>query len=98
MFILGISGNFYRSSADPAAVLVRDGEILAAAEEERFSRVKHAPSQMPTEAIRFCLSRAGIAITDVDAVAFPQTTWRHLETNLHDYFEYHFGGRPKTIE
>jgi carbamoyltransferase len=98
MYILGISGNFYRASADPAAVLLRDGEIVAAAEEERFSRVKHAPSQLPTEAIRFCLSRAGISIGDVDILAFPQTTWRNIEQNLRDYFDCQFGGRPKSFE
>jgi carbamoyltransferase len=98
MYILGISGNFYRSSADPAAVLVRDGQVLAAAEEERFIRIKHAPSQMPTEAIRYCLSHAGISMKDVDVLAFPQTTWRDIEKNLREYFEAHFGGSPKAIE
>jgi carbamoyltransferase len=44
MYILGISGNFYRASEDPAAVLLKNGEIIAAAEEERFIRVKHAVS------------------------------------------------------
>ena len=53
MFILGISGNFSRASADPAAVLLQDGEVIAAAEEERFVRTKHAFSQLPTEAIRY---------------------------------------------
>ena len=49
MYILGISGNFYRGSADAAAVLLRDGTLVAAAEEERFIRVKHAPSQCQLE-------------------------------------------------
>jgi carbamoyltransferase len=98
MYILGISGNFYRAAADPAAVILKDGELLAAAEEERFIRVKHAPSQLPTEAIRFCLSRAGIAIGDVDVLAFPQTTWRDLDTNLREYFQAQFGGCPKAFE
>jgi carbamoyltransferase len=98
MYILGISGNFYRAAADPAAVILKDGELVAAAEEERFIRVKHAPSQMPTEAIRFCLSRAGVAIGDVDVLAFPQTTWRHIDRNLREYFETQFGGCPKAIE
>jgi carbamoyltransferase len=97
MNILGISGNFYRGSADPAAVLLRDGDLVAAAEEERFIRVKHAPSVMPEEAIRFCLSRGGIGIEDVDVLAFPQTTWDDIERNLNAFCEFQFGGRPKEI-
>src|SRR2546427_2505320 len=98
MYILGISGNFYRASADPAAALLRDGQLLAAAEEERFVRIKHARSQLPTEGIRFCLPRAGISIGDVDVLAFPQTTWRDLDKTLREYFESQFGGCPKAIE
>jgi len=98
MYILGISGNFFRASADPAAVLVQDNRLVAAAEEERFTRVKHAPSQMPEEAIRFCLRKAGISIQDVDVLAFPQTTWRDIEANLRDFFVFQFGGVPKSFE
>jgi carbamoyltransferase len=98
MYILGVSGNFFRASADPAAVLLQDGRIVAAAEEERFVRVKHAPSQMPEEAIRFCLSRAGISIQDIDVLAFPQTTWSDIEENLGDFFAFQFGGVPRSFE
>jgi carbamoyltransferase len=97
-YILGISGNFYRGSADGAAVLLRDGQLVAAAEEERFIRVKHAPSRMPEAAIRFCLNKEGISIRDVDVFAFPQTTWRNLNRNLPEFCEYQFGGCPKAIE
>jgi carbamoyltransferase len=97
-YILGISGNFYRQNLDAAAVLLRDGELIAGAEEERFIRIKHAPSQLPEEAIRFCLKTAGISIGDVDVLAFPQTTWRNLDRNLPEFFEFRFGGRPKAIE
>ena len=97
-YILGISGNFYRASADAAAVLLRDGELVSAAEEERFIRVKHAPSTMPEEAIRFCLKKEGISIRDVDVLAFPQTTWQELDRNLTEFCQHQFGGRPKAIE
>jgi hypothetical protein len=97
-YILGISGHFYRQSADAAAVLLRDGELIAGAEEERFIRIKHAPSQLPEEAIRFCLTTAGLRIGDVDVLAFPQTPWRDLDRNLPEFFEFRFGGRPKAIE
>lgn len=65
MKILGISC-FYH---DSAAVLVDDGKIIAAAEEERFSRVKH-DSGFPSHAIEFCLSKANIKATDLNWVVF----------------------------
>jgi carbamoyltransferase len=64
MFILGI--NAYHG--DVSAVLLRDGELVAAAEEERFRRVKHVAG-FPREAIRACLSMAGITGRDLDHVA-----------------------------
>ena len=60
MYILGISA-FYH---DAAACLILDGEILAAAQEERFTRKKHDPS-FPLNAIAFCLSQAKIKPTEI---------------------------------
>jgi len=68
MVILGLSGFVHH---DPAAALVVDGRVVAAAEEERFLREKHAKGRLPYEATRFCLSHAGIAAAEVDVVAFP---------------------------
>lgn len=65
MYILGISA-FYH---DSAACLIKDGEIVAAAQEERFSRIKH-DQQFPAQAVRFCLDKAGISPLDLGAVAF----------------------------
>ena len=65
MTILGISG-FYH---DAAAALVRDGAIIAAAQEERFTLKKHDPS-FPEKAIAYCLAEAGITMAEVDRVAF----------------------------
>ncbi|MBI2424723.1 MAG: carbamoyltransferase [Candidatus Hydrogenedentes bacterium] len=65
MNILGISA-FYH---DSAAALVRDGEIVAAAQEERFSRKKHDP-RFPGHAAEYCLKEAGIGIDQVDFVVF----------------------------
>ncbi len=65
MNILGISCYYH----DSAACLVRDGAVVAAAQEERFSRVKH-DQEFPVRAIRFCLERGGLAVRDLDAVAF----------------------------
>ncbi len=65
MHILGISC-FYH---DAAAALVRDGVLIAAAEEERFSRKKH-DSGFPALAVQFCLEQAGISAVDLDYVVF----------------------------
>ncbi len=66
--ILGLSGAV---SHDPSAALYIDGKLVAAAEEERFVRDKHAKNRMPCEAAKFCLEFAGIRPQDVDAVAIP---------------------------
>jgi carbamoyltransferase len=65
VIIVGISA-FYHESA---CCLLRDGRLVAAAEEERFSRVKH-DSRLPVSAFRYCLKEAGAGIDDVDIVAF----------------------------
>lgn len=64
MLILGL--NAYHG--DASACIVRDGEIIAAAEEERFRRIKHWAG-FPSEAIRYCLVEAGVALSDVDHIA-----------------------------
>jgi carbamoyltransferase len=64
MIILGL--NAYHG--DSAAALVKDGKLIAAAEEERFRRIKHW-SGMPSEAIRWCLQDAGLKLSDVDHIA-----------------------------
>ncbi len=66
--ILGLSGAL---SHDPSAALYIDGKLIAAAEEERFVRDKHAKNRMPYESARFCLDFAGIKAADVDVVAIP---------------------------
>jgi carbamoyltransferase len=73
MFTLGINAAFH----DPAACLVADGRVLAAAEEERFNHVKHGKRpipftawEQPYHAVDFCLRQAGIRLTDVDHVAY----------------------------
>jgi carbamoyltransferase len=71
--VLGVNAVFH----DPAAALVVDGETVAAAEEERFSRRKHGKEpvpfsawELPVEAMRWCLDHAGLTPADVDAVAY----------------------------
>ncbi len=72
-YILGINSSYHES----AACLLKDGEVVAFAEEERFTRVKHAkparvdnPDELPTNAIDFCLNRAGIRLKDLDYFGF----------------------------
>lgn len=66
---------------DSSAALVVDGVLLAAAEEERFRRVKHW-SGLPTEAIRYCLQSAGMSLSDVDYIALNQDRKANLGRKL----------------
>jgi carbamoyltransferase len=81
--ILGISA-FYH---DSAAALVRDGKIIAAAQEERFSRKKH-DFAFPQNAIEYCLKEAGIGYPDLDHVAFYDKPLLKFERLLETYFAY----------
>ena len=67
MIILGI--NAYHG--DVSAAIVMDGKLIAAAEEERFNRIKHSAG-FPGEAIRYCLKEAGVSIKDLDYIAVPR--------------------------
>jgi carbamoyltransferase len=83
MAILGIS-SFYH---DSAACIVKDGEIIAAAQEERFTRIKHDHS-FPTNAIQFCLDKAGLKIEDIKEVAFYDKPWLKFERLLETYLAF----------
>lgn len=85
MIILGLNA-FH---ADAAACLVRDGVLIAAAEEERFRRVKHWAG-FPSEAIRWCLAEAGTKLSDVDQVALNQDSG----ANMWQRAQYVAGSRP----
>ncbi len=93
MIILGLSA-FYH---DSAAALVRDGEILAAAQQERFSRRKH-DSQFPGDAAAYCLDEAGVTLDDVDYVGFydkPLLTFNRL---LETYLAFAPAGLPSFVK
>jgi carbamoyltransferase len=81
--VLGLSA-FYH---DSAAALVRDGELVAAAQEERFTRVKHDAS-FPARAAAYCLKEAGIAPEQVDYVAFYEKPLAKAERLLETYLAY----------
>jgi carbamoyltransferase len=96
MVILGICGGIRSGHHDPAAALYRDGKLVAAAEEERFLRIKHSEGRLPENAIRFCLSQAGLSIRDVDCVAYGYATVPGMDQRLKDYFTLKFGYCPEV--
>jgi carbamoyltransferase len=83
MRILGISAYYH----DSAAALLEDGRILAAAQEERFTRKKH-DARFPANAIDYCLSERGIRLADVDHVAFYDKPFLKFERLLETYLAF----------
>jgi len=83
MNILGISA-FYH---DSAAALLQNGEIVAAAQEERFTRKKHDPG-FPTNAVRYCLDYAGLRLDQLDAVVFYDKPLLKFERLLETYYAF----------
>ena len=83
MDILGISA-FYH---DSAACLLRNGEILAAAQEERFTRKKH-DAGFPRESIRYCLREGGISLADLRHIAFYDKPLIKFERLLETYISF----------
>jgi len=81
--ILGISA-FYH---DSAASIIRNNEIIAAAQEERFTRIKHDPS-FPSQAIKFCLEYGALEIEDLDAIVFYDKPLLKFERLLETYYSF----------
>ncbi len=80
MLVLGLSAYYH----DSAAALLRDGAVVAAAQEERFTRVKH-DARFPAQAVDFCLQDAGVALDDVDAIVFYEKPFLKFERLLETY-------------
>jgi carbamoyltransferase len=91
--ILGISA-FYH---DSAACLVVDGEIVAAAQEERFTRVKH-DHRFPVNAVRYCLREAGIGAGGLDIVGFYDKPLLKFDRLLETYLDYAPAGFPSFLK
>lgn len=89
MKILGISA-FYH---DSAAAVIENGNIIAAAQEERFTRKKHDPG-FPTNAVRYCLDYAGFSIDELDAVVFYDKPLLKFERLLETYYRF----SPKGLQ
>lgn len=81
--ILGISA-FYH---DSAAAITIDGKVLAAAQEERFTRIKHTPD-FPVNAIKYCLEESGLSIDELDAVVFYDKPLLKFERLLQTYYSF----------
>lgn len=81
--VLGVSA-FYH---DSAAALVVDGEIVAAAQEERFSRQKHDP-RFPSNAVKYCLAEAGLTVADVDLLVFYEDPMEKFDRILETYLAF----------
>ncbi len=86
--ILGISA-FYH---DSAAAIIEDGKVIAAAQEERFTRKKH-DANFPTNAVKYCLDAVGCSIDDLDAIAFYDKPLLKFERLLETYYAF----SPKGI-
>lgn len=89
MYILGISA-FYH---DSAAALLKDEEILAASQEERFTRKKHDAS-FPTSSIAYCLESSGLSLNEIDAIVFYDKPFIKFERLLETYYAF----APKGIK
>jgi carbamoyltransferase len=83
MNILGISA-FYH---DSAAAIVQQGEIVAAAQEERFTRIKHDPA-FPSRAVEYCLKEAGLSLDQLDAIVFYDKPLLKFERLLETYYAF----------
>jgi len=83
MYILGISAYYH----DSAACLIYDGKVVAAAQEERFSRIKH-DSSFPSKAIQYCIHEAGIDLSKIENVVFYEKPFLKFERLLETYLAF----------
>lgn len=86
--ILGISAYYH----DAAAVVLMDGKVIAAAQEERFTRVKHTEA-FPSNAIKYCLEESGLTLNQLDAIVFYEKPFLKFERLLQTYYSF----SPKGI-
>lgn len=93
--ILGINGGTLSGNQDSSASIVKDGKMVACAEEERFTKIKHAPGVLPENAIKFCLQQAKISIKEVDYVVFAGATYKNMKEILTNFFLLKFSYCPK---
>src|SRR3954467_2773520 len=91
--ILGLSAYYH----DSASCILRDGDIIAAAQEERFTRKKHDAS-FPKAAVAYCLKEAGCSMEQVDCVAFYEKPFLKFDRILHSYLACAPRGLPSFLK
>ena len=90
--VLGIHGGFRQGGQDSSAALLKDGAVVSAVEEERFSRIKHAPGRLPEHAIRWILKSHRLFLGDIDHIASHGSSFgKDFERRLKRYFLYRYG-------
>lgn len=94
-FILGINGGVRPGYQDISAVLMHDGKVIAATEEERLNRVKHSAGHLPILSVKEVLKIGKITINDVSSLAFHGSTWHQgIEETVKSHFTNYFGFCP----
>ena len=95
MRVLGINGGFRPGYQDTSAVLAQDGKVTGAVEEERFTRIKHAPGQIPEKSVDWLIKKDNISLQDIDLIASHGSTFgEEFESRLKKYFLYYFKHCP----
>ena len=97
MYILGISSGLKLGHHDGAAVLIKNGKVIFAAEEERFILSKHARSELPKRTILYILKKFKLSIKDISYVCSPLKTYPNYKKRLEKYFKFNFGYSPRLF-
>ena len=85
MYILGINGGVRWNNQDASACLLKDSKLIAAAEEERFLKIKFATGVLPRNAIIFCLQFANISMQDISCVVFPGMSYNAITRHYKNF-------------
>lgn len=95
MYILGINGGFGGGYQDACACLYKDGNIIAAVEEERLNKIKFSTGLFPLRAIQEVMNVGNVTISDIAVLAFHGQTWQEkIEEDIRIFFNHHFGQCP----
>ena len=98
MLALGINGGFRIGYQDASAVLIRNGKVTSACEEERLNRIKYSPGQIPDRAIQWILKKERISIQDIDLIGIHGSTFgEDFEIRLKNYFQFRFRKSPPIL-
>ena len=98
MLTLGVNGGFRVGYQDASAVLIRNGKVILACEEERLNRIKYSPGQMPEQSIQWMLDKENLSIHDIDLIGTHGSTFgEDFEISLRNYFRFRFGYSPSIL-